>query len=229
MSTQKRYLVVGVSRGIGKHIVDQLINEGHSVIGISRTAVDGLDHHFCLDVTHDALPAIADSLDGFVFCPGSIVLKSIRSVSAEDIRKEMDLNIISAVRVLQHVLPNLQQSAQAAVVFFSTVAVQTGMPYHAVVAMAKGAVEGLTRSLAAELAPKIRVNCIAPSLTDTSLAARLLDTDAKRQGAAERHPLKTVGTPQDIAAMACFLLSEKAAFMSGQIVKMDGGISSVKL
>lgn len=229
MTTQKRFLVVGASRGIGRCIADQLKADGHVVIGISRTAAEGLDEHHALDVTQDALPSIVDALDGLVYCPGSIVLKSIRSLSADDIRKEMELNAIAAVRVVQHVLPNLQQSQHASVLFFSTVAVQTGMPYHAAVAMAKGAVEGLTRSLAAELAPKIRVNCIAPSLTDTSLAARLLDTDAKRLGAADRHPLKAVGAPQDIAAMACFLVSDKATFMTGQVVKMDGGIGSLKL
>ena len=229
MKTQKRFLVVGASRGIGRCIADQLKADGHVVIGISRSAAEGLDEHHALDVTQDALPSIVDALDGLVYCPGSIVLKSIRSLSADDIRKEMELNAIAAVRVVQHVLPNLQQSPHASVLFFSTVAVQTGMPYHAAVAMAKGAVEGLTRSLAAELAPKIRVNCIAPSLTDTSLAARLLDTDAKRLGAADRHPLKTVGAPQDIAAMACLLLSDACAFMTGQVVKMDGGIGSLKL
>jgi NAD(P)-dependent dehydrogenase (short-subunit alcohol dehydrogenase family) len=115
----------------------------------------------------------------------------------------------------------------AAIVLFSTVAVQTGLPFHASIASAKGAVEGLTRSLAAELAPKIRVNAVAPSLTDTPLAAQLLSSDDKRSASAKRHPLKRIGTPEDIANTALFLLEDSSAWMTGQIIGVDGGLGTV--
>jgi NAD(P)-dependent dehydrogenase (short-subunit alcohol dehydrogenase family) len=164
-----------------------------------------------------------------VYCPGSINLKPFRSLKPDDFKKDLEVNVMGAVRVLQQYQSGLQKSAGSGVVLFSTVAVQTGMPYHASVAVAKGAVEGLVRSLAAEWAPVVRVNCIAPSLTDTPLAARLLDSDVKRQSSADRHPLKRVGDSEHIAALACFLLSDEAGFITGQVIKADGGISSIKL
>jgi len=125
-------------------------------------------------------------------------------------------------------LPRLKKSENASIVLFSTVAVQTGFNFHSQVAVSKGAIEGLSRSLAAEFAPKIRVNAIAPSLTDTGLASKLLSSEEKKQANAERHPLKKIGTPKDIAEMAVFLLSEKANWITGQILHVDGGMSSIK-
>jgi 3-oxoacyl-[acyl-carrier protein] reductase len=225
----KTILVVGASKGIGREISKQLLGKGARVIGISRTAAEDVSQHYTADVLTDALPVIEEQIDGIVYCPGSITLKPFRSLKADDIRRDMEISVMGAVRVLQHYLPRLQGSESASVVLFSTVAVQTGMPYHASVAAAKGAVEGLARSLAAEWAPVIRVNCIAPTLTDTPMAARLLDTEAKRLSAAERHPLKRIGDSSHIAAMACYLLSDAADLMTGQVIKMDGGISSVKI
>jgi NAD(P)-dependent dehydrogenase (short-subunit alcohol dehydrogenase family) len=126
------------------------------------------------------------------------------------------------------VLPRLKISENASIVLFSTVAVQTGLPFHTQVAASKGALEGLTKALAAEYAPKIRVNCIAPSLTDTPLAASLLNNEQKKEANTLRHPLKRIGTTEDIANMAAFLLSKKASWITGQILHVDGGMSSLK-
>ncbi|OAV43949.1 SDR family NAD(P)-dependent oxidoreductase [Lewinella sp. 4G2] len=226
------YLIIGGSSGIGRALVDQLLNEGHSVAVWAREQRD-LPSNVAFttyDVIGEADPdksAIPDGLDGLVYCPGSINLKSFRSLKAPAFREAFELNVVGAVRCLQACERHLKKAENASVVFFSTVAVQRGMPFHAGIAAAKGAIEGLTRSLAAEYAPAIRVNAIAPSLTDTPLAEKLLATDDKRQASADRHPLKRVGTAEEIAAMAAFLLSEKAAFMTGQVIGMDGGLGAV--
>ena len=142
--------------------------------------------------------------------------------------EEFQLNALGAATTIQQALPSLKESDSASVVMFSTVAVQTGLPFHASIAMAKGAVEGLTRSLAAELSPAIRVNAIAPSLTDTPLAENLVNTEQKRQASAERHPLKRIGDPDDLASLANWLLSDASKFITGQILHADGGMSSVR-
>lgn len=226
------YLIIGGSSGIGRALVDQLLSEGHSVSVWAREARDlpAAVAFTAYDVVGETAPpkdAIPAELDGLVYCPGSIELKSFRSLKAPAFREAFELNVVGAVRCLQAAERTLKKSGRGAVVFFSTVAVQRGMPFHAGVAAAKGALEGLTRSLAAEYAPTIRVNAIAPSLTDTPLAGKLLATDEKRQASAERHPLKRVAAANEIAAMAAFLLSDKAAFVTGQIVGMDGGLSAV--
>lgn len=223
------YLVVGHSSGIGRSLTLMLTEAGHTVHGISRGSEGPATHAYIADVTADALPTIEGTLDGIAYCPGSITLKPFRGLKPADIQKDLDINVFGAVRVLQHYLPNLQKAEAAAVVLFSTVAAGTGMPYHASVAIAKAAVEGLTKSLAAEWAPKIRVNCIAPSLTDTPLAARLLENDTKKAAAAERHPLKITGHSEDIAAAAYLLLSPQSRFTTGQVWHFDGGISSVRI
>lgn len=139
------------------------------------------------------------------------------------------LQVIGAIKIIQQVLPRLKKSKNASIVLFSTVAVQTGLPFHTQVATSKGAIEGLAKALAAEFAPAIRVNCIAPSLTDTPLAAFLLNTEQKKEANALRHPLKRIGSTEDIANMAAFLLSSKAAWITGQILHVDGGMSSLKI
>jgi NAD(P)-dependent dehydrogenase (short-subunit alcohol dehydrogenase family) len=164
-----------------------------------------------------------------VYCPGSIRLRPFRALKPDDFPADYQINLLGAVRSLQACLPALKKADDgASVVFFSTVAVKTGMPFHASIASAKGAVEGLTRSLAAELAPNIRVNAVAPSLTDTPLAAPLLGSDEKRRAADDRHPLKRVGQPGDIAAAALYLLGEAGAWVTGQILHVDGGMGALR-
>ena len=226
------YLIIGGSSGIGRALVDRLLTNGHSVHVWAREQRDlpAAVSFTAYDVTSDADPpkaALPDELDGLVYCPGSIDLKSFRSLKAAAFREAFELNVVGAVRCLQAAERKLKGSTNASVVLFSTVAVQRGMPFHAGVAAAKGAVEGLTRSLAAEYAPSIRVNAIAPSLTDTPLAGKLLATEDKRQASADRHPLKRVAEPTEIAAMAAFLLGKEAAFVTGQVIGMDGGLSAV--
>ena len=226
------YLIVGGSSGIGRALVDQLLQASHTVHVWARKRRDlpGGVTFTSLDVTDDSADlksAVPDQLDGLVYCPGSIDLRSFRSLKPDTFRQAFELNVVGAVRCLQAAERTLKQSERAAVVLFSTVAVQRGMPFHAAIAAAKGAIEGLTRSLAAEYAPNVRVNCIAPSLTDTPLAEKLLASDDKREASAKRHPLNRVGTAGEIASMAAYLLGEQAAFITGQVIGMDGGLGAI--
>ncbi|MEM9025142.1 MAG: SDR family oxidoreductase, partial [Bacteroidota bacterium] len=182
-----------------------------------------------VDVLNDPLPDLDVPLSGLVYCPGSINLKPFRGLSEEAFLEDWKINVLGAVRCLHHYEAALKASGHASVVLFSTVAVQTGMPFHASVAAAKGAVEGLTRSLAAEWAPTIRVNAIAPSVTDTPLAARLLRNERQMEAARERHPLKRYGAPEDIAGATAFLLSQEARWITGQVMAVDGGLGAIKL
>ncbi|MFN3693606.1 MAG: SDR family NAD(P)-dependent oxidoreductase, partial [Ignavibacterium sp.] len=182
------------------------------------------------DVTKsiDELPQIDGSIDGLVYCPGTINLKPLNSLKIEDFQNDIEVNLLGAVKVINKYFNNLKSAGKSSTVLFSTVAVQTGMQYHASIASAKGAVEGLTRSLAAEFAPNIRVNCIAPSITSTPLAEKLLNNEAKLKASEDCHPLKRIGDAKEIAETVAFLLSDSASFITGQIIKVDGGISSVK-
>lgn len=231
----QHYLIIGASGGIGKEIALQLADSGKQVIAtFNKNTPDFVNPNIRfhqLDVLEEtiSLDDLPEELAGFVYCPGSITLRPFERMKPADFESDYKLQVAGAIKLLQLALPRLKKSSTASIVLFSTVAVQTGLPFHTQVSASKGAIEGLTRALAAEYAPKIRVNCIAPSLTDTPLAASLLNTEQKREANALRHPLKRIGTPEDIANMATFLLSEKSGWMTGQVLHVDGGMSSVKI
>ncbi len=229
----KNYIVVGGSSGIGLELTKLLVSQGNNITVLSRTgdAVNGLKNvsHITFDVTSGEQPSIAmNPIDGIVYCPGSINLKPFHGLKMEDFQTDFEVNVKGAINVLQPLVKQLKTQAHSSIVFFSTVAVQQGMSFHSSVAVAKGALEGLTRSLAAELAPKVRVNCIAPSIIDTPLASRLLGTDEKKEAAGKRHALKRVGTAEEVAKLVAFLLSEDSSWMTGQIIGLDGGMSSIR-
>ena len=229
----KNILLIGGSHGIGLEIVKQL-HQDANVIVASRTK----DNLSDLEVTHHTFDAFKDNLedlflpeqlDGFIYCPGTINLKPFKMLKQADFEEDMQKNFISLVNCTKVVLPHLKNSDQASIVYFSTVAVQVGMPFHTSVAASKGAIEGFSKALAAEYAPSFRVNVIAPSLTNTPLAEKLLSNDEKKKKMDERHPLKRVGEAKDIANMVVFLLSEKSSWMTGQVLGMDGGLSTINL
>lgn len=227
----KNILLIGGSHGIGLSIAKQLC-QNHNVLIASRTN-EGLESlnatHIAFDATTDTLDisALPEEIHGLAYCPGSINLKPFKMMSLETFQEDMQLNFFSLVKVVKTVLPKLAEGAS--MVFFSTVAVGTGMPFHTSVAAAKGAIEGFAKSMAAEYAPKIRVNVVAPSLVDTPLAGRLLNNDRKREMMAQRHPLKRVGQAEDIANIAVFLLGDASGWMTGQIVGVDGGMSTLNI
>lgn len=225
-----RYIVAGGTSGIGLEITRQLLAAGGEVMTISRNPAD-LNHERLSHLTHDftsseAIGGLFESIDGIFYCPGSITLKPINTITDDDLLKDFLLNAVGAFKLVKACKPKMNTQKNPGVVLFSSVAVATGMPYHVSVSMAKGAVEGLTHALSAELAPTIRVNCIAPSLTDTPLAAPLLNNEAKRQGNAERHPLKRIGTAEEAAELAVFIMT-KATWMTGQIVNLNGGLGAL--
>ena len=225
-----KILVIGGSKGIGNAIINALIDE-NSVINISRTA-PLLSHanltHFSCDILSDELPEI-EGIDSLIYCPGSINLKPISRLKLDDFRNDFEINVIGAVKAIQYYLPLLKKGSKPSILLFSTVAAKLGMPFHASVAAAKSAVEGLTKSLGAELAPLIRVNAIAPTVTDTELASKLLRNERMIENITERHPLKKYLDPKEVADLATFLISEKASSISGQIFALDCGIVSFKI
>ena len=228
------FLVVGGSSGIGLELTNQLAAAGHTVHATYNThAIEnaGNIHYHNINVLDeninlDFLPA---SIEGIVYCPGAISLRPFNRIPADDFIKDYTLQVVGAVKIIQAALLKLKESKNGSIVLFSTVAVQLGLNFHSLVASSKGAIEGLTKALAAELAPTIRVNCIAPSLTNTPLAASLLNSDQKMDSNAQRHPLKRVGTPMDIANAVEFLLTDKSSWVTGQILSIDGGMSTIKL
>ena len=230
------YLVVGGTSGIGLALTNNLLAQGHTVYVVARSNRNLPDSDNLIFIEGDAsakeftIGGLPDVLHGLAYCPGSINLKPFNRFTDDDFLAEYNLNFLGAVRTIRQALPALKAAQGAAVVLFSTVAAQTGMPFHASIASAKAAVEGLTRSLAAEYAgANIRFNCIAPSLTDTPLAEKLLATPEKREASAKRHPLNKVGTPADMADAASFLLSANAGWVTGQTLAIDGGMSKLRL
>ena len=229
---KKNILVVGGSSGIGFEIVKQL-HEEHHIYVANRTneSLSNFKHQFIkIDITEETIDSslLPESLDGLVYCPGTINLRPFRGLKPETFISDFNINVMGAIRNIQAVLRNLNQSEHSSIVLFSSVAVQTGMPFHSSIAASKGALEGLTRSLAAELAPKISVNAIAPSITNTPLADKFLNNEAKMERAIDRHPLKKIGSPKELANAAIFLL-KNSSWITGQIISVDGGIGTLKV
>jgi len=230
----KNILIIGAGKGIGLASAQLLKTE--NVFTVSRnltTELEALNTTFYkADVTKDDLSGLylPEELHGLVFCPGSINLRPFHRLSEDDFLADFNQNFLGAVKVIQKVLPALKKSRGASIVLFSTVAAKLGMPFHTSIAASKGAIEGFAKSLAAEFsAYKIRVNVIAPSLSDTALATQLLSTDEKRSASAKRHPLQRVGNADDSAHLVEFLLSDKSSWMTGQIIGVDGGLGNIKL
>ena len=230
----KNLVIIGGSHGIGKEIVIQALKENYTIYNYSRTSIDQeyatLITHHTLDVNITEFPteSLPETIDAFIYCPGSINLKSLNRLTKEDFRNDFEINVIGAFDTFQKCINGLKKSTNPKALFFSSVAVHQGMTFHASIAASKAAIEGFVRSVAAELAPKINVNGIALSLTETPLAHKLLDTDAKKEAAAMRHPLKKYGQAKDIAALSLFLLSDNANWISGQIIQADGGLSVLR-
>lgn len=227
----QNYLIVGASSGIGFQVAQNLIEKGNRIIALGRTQ-PGWNNvnssYYFIDMAAPELtfPEIAEPIHGLIYCPGTINLRPFKALKPEDYWNDFNINALGATKVIKQYLPNLMAANQGSIVLFSTVAMQTGMAFHASIAMAKGAVEGLTRSLAAELAPKIRVNAVAPSLTATPLADKLINAEAKLKSAEERHPLKKIGSVQDVAQAVDYLLN--APWVTGQIIQVDGGMSALR-
>jgi NAD(P)-dependent dehydrogenase (short-subunit alcohol dehydrogenase family) len=226
----KNILIVGGSKGIGNAILLQQLQTS-IVHNISRNAPD-ISHlnlkHYSLDVLHDTLPDI-ENIDVLIYCPGSINLKPIGSLSIDDFRNDFEINVIGAVKTIQKYLPVLKKGINPSIVLFSTVAAKLGMPFHASIATAKAGVEGLVKSLGAELASVVRVNAIAPTITETSLAAGILRNDRMKENMMERHPMKNYLKPEEVASMADYLISDNAKSISGQVFEMDYGIVTFKI
>lgn len=226
----KTIVIIGGSKGIGNAIVQNLVNT-HKVINISRS-VPEIEHqnliHYECDILTDDLPNI-EYLDSLIYCPGSINLKPISRLSLDDFREDFEINVLGAVKAIKKYVDVLKKGANPSILLFSTVASKLGMPYHASIATTKSGVEGLVKSLGAELAPTVRINAIAPTVTNTELASKLLRNDKMVEAMTERHPLKKLLNPAEVAEMGVFLISDKAASMSGQIFQMDCGITSFKI
>jgi len=231
----KNIVIIGASSGIGHAIGEIVGSQSANIYSISRTEPQFPSSFDYEHLTHDIMEGdipdgfLPDTIDGLVYCPGSINLKPFRSLSLDAFRSDYEINVIGAVKAIKAALKPMKKSGhKPSVVLFSTVAVQQGMAFHGSVAAAKGAIEGLTRSLAAELSPKIRVNCIAPSLVNTPLSEKILSSEERVEASNNRHPLKRIGQPNDIAQTAVFLLSENSSWITGQVIGVDGGLSRLR-
>ncbi len=225
------YLLAGASSAMAIETSRLLVEQGNTVIGIStKEQTPGYTSFYQVEKYETAyFPKLDIPINGIAYFPGTINLKPFHRLNTADFIKDYEINTLGAVQFLQYYLPQLKLSEKAAIVLLSSVAAQNGMPFHSSIAMAKGAIEGLTKSLAAELAPTIRVNSIAPSLTDTPLANRFTNTPEKIDASQKRNPMKKIGLPAEIAEAICFLLTEKSSWITGQILSVDGGMGTLKL
>ncbi len=239
----KNYVVIGGTSGIGASLVELLSAENNVWFTGTRDP-QSLDHRYPspdtrhltpdyqkLDLTSDNpdFSWLPDTIHGIAYCVGAIALKPFHRIKPQEFIDDYNKQTLGAIKTLQAAHNALKNAENSSVVLFSTVAVQTGFPFHTLVSSSKGAIEGLTRALAAEWAPKVRINAIAPSITQTPLAGNLLNSPEKIEANAARHPLKKIGQPQDIAKLAQFLLSDDSSWITGQVHHIDGGISNIKI
>jgi 3-oxoacyl-[acyl-carrier protein] reductase len=231
------YVVAGGTKGIGLALVNRLRATAARVDvysrGIDELTVDDVVRHYTCDFSDPAaiMTDLPDQIHGVAYCPGSINLRSFKSLKLSDFATDMQVNFYGAIQFLQQCYPALNRDTDGppkSAVLFSTVAVGQGLPMHASIAAAKAAVEGLMRSLAAEWSPRIRVNCLAPALTETPLAAKFFSTPAAREALSARYPLGRTGQAEDLAALAAFLLSTDAGWITGQTIGVDGGMSTLR-
>lgn len=225
------YLFAGASSKTAIATKQILQNQNQTVIGISTKKEEENYNQFYEVTSYEFgnFPEITESLNGLVYFPGTINLKPFHRLTENDFLNDYKINALGAVAFIQKYLPNLKNIPNASIVLISSVAANTGMPFHSSIAMAKAAIEGLTKSLAAELAPTIRVNCIAPSLTNTLLGEKFLNSPEKIEASQKRNPLKKIGEPVDLANAIEFLLSEKSNWITGQVIAVDGGMNTLKL
>ncbi|MCH2223505.1 MAG: SDR family oxidoreductase [Crocinitomicaceae bacterium] len=230
----KTHLIIGASTGIGKSLTARLLHQGNKVIGTYNSTPCQTDNpnltytHLNIleeDLNFDFIP---DKLDGLVYCPGAIKLLPFKRLNSNEVNLDFQLQVGGAIKIIQKCLSALKKGNSPSIILFSTVAVQSGFNFHTQVAISKGAIEGLTKSLSAELAPTIRVNAIAPGLTYTPLSEKLLNTPEKIAVNTQKHPMKRIGQPEDSANMAAFLLSDNSSWITGQIIHVDGGMSTIK-
>ena len=225
------YLFAGASSLIAQETAKNLMDKGHQVIGLT-TKNSELNYSKVFNVekyTTEHLPEIQEPINGLVYFPGTINLKPFHRLTQQEFVNDYEINTLGAALVVQKYLPQLKLTKLPSIIFISSVAAQSGMPFHSSISMAKAAIEGLTKALAAELAPIMRVNCVAPSLTNTPLADRLINTDEKMEASNKRHPLKTIGTVKNISDALSFLLSDQSSWITGQVLAVDGGMGTLKI
>lgn len=233
MIENKNIFIVGGSSGIGLSLIKQ-ISSKNNIYSASRND-NNLNKYNVKHIKYDSVndleidtSILPEKIDGFVYCPGSINLRPFKTLKIESFLEDYKINFLGAIKSLKIILPLMQKSDNSSIVFFSTVAVSTGMPFHSSISSSKGAIEGLTRSLAAEFAPNIRVNSIAPSIVKTNLSEKFLNSDLKIEKASERHPLGRIGKVEEISKLAAYLLSDDSRWVTGQVINIDGGIGSIR-
>lgn len=231
---KKNYVIIGGTSGLGLAVVKKLSQYNHHLLVGSRNERNIKDvkqaTFFHCDVVNNTFefPDNIETIDGLMYCPGSLNLMPFKRIKEKDVMVEFKINVFGLLNTVKYFLPLLQKNPQgSSIVLMSSVAVKRGMKYHTLVGATKGAVEGITRSLAAEFAPMIRVNAIAPSITETPLAKKFVSSQKIRSNLEQRHPLQRIGEPMDIAYAGVYLLSEHSRWVTGQIFHVDGGLSSI--
>ena len=227
----KNYLIVGGSTGIGLELTKLLAEENQVFATYNNNKKEKTNSitYIKYDVNSDEfdLSQIPDEIHGLAYCPGNLNLKPFHRFKEDDFIDDYKIQVVGAIKIIQKVLPNLKKGTLSSIVLFSTIAVQKGFTFHSLVSSSKGAIEGLGKALAAEFSPTIRVNIIAPSLTDTPLAGKLLSTEEKKEFHKKNNPLKEIGSAKNIAELANFLITDKSSWITGQIIHIDGGASSL--